>query len=232
VKILNLFAGIGGNRLYWSGEITAVENNEEIAKIYQELFPNDEVIITDAYEYVLKNFQEYDFIWASPPCPTHSQTNYFLFAQGKRRFPDMNLWKLIIFFQSFVSKYSNINWVVENVKPYYDPLIQPSFILGRHYYWSNYTVLSNKYNPSQIDLLDCHSTRNKGKGLPRQEQKDLEEYLGIKLPKNNSFTRYEARQVLRNCVHPKEALFIFQNQKRQKNVLNFFNQEQIIKDEI
>ena len=39
MKILNLYAGIGGNRELWSSEhsIVAVENNKEIANLYQEI---------------------------------------------------------------------------------------------------------------------------------------------------------------------------------------------------
>lgn len=50
MKILNLYAGIGGNRKLWGNEhdITAVEMNESSAKIYQELFPKDKVIVGNA----------------------------------------------------------------------------------------------------------------------------------------------------------------------------------------
>ena len=43
IKILNLYAGIGGNRKFWDGdtEITAVEIEPKIAKIYQDFFPKD-----------------------------------------------------------------------------------------------------------------------------------------------------------------------------------------------
>ena len=75
MKILNLYAGIGGNRKLWGDEheITAVENNPEIAKIYQDFFPNDKVVIADAHQFILEHFSEFDFIWSSPPCPTHSR---------------------------------------------------------------------------------------------------------------------------------------------------------------
>ena len=41
MKILNLYAGIGGNRKLWEDEyeVTAVENNPHIARIYKDLFP-------------------------------------------------------------------------------------------------------------------------------------------------------------------------------------------------
>ena len=59
MKILNLYAGIGGNRKLWGEEheITAIENVQEIADIYQEFFPNDRVIVTDAHDYLLKHFE-------------------------------------------------------------------------------------------------------------------------------------------------------------------------------
>ncbi len=46
MKILNLYAGIGGNRAIWGNnhEITAVELDPEIAKAYLDRFPSDTVI--------------------------------------------------------------------------------------------------------------------------------------------------------------------------------------------
>ena len=41
--------------------------NEKIAKIYKYNFPNDNIIVTDAHEYLLNHFKEFDFIWSSPP---------------------------------------------------------------------------------------------------------------------------------------------------------------------
>ena len=39
LKILNLYCGIGGNRKLWGNKynITAIENDPEIVKIYQNL---------------------------------------------------------------------------------------------------------------------------------------------------------------------------------------------------
>ncbi|GAF94116.1 unnamed protein product, partial [marine sediment metagenome] len=77
MKILNLYAGIGGNRKLWTPngdehEITAVEHDPKIAEIYQDFFPNDKVVVGDAHQYLLEHYKEFDFIWSSPPCPTHS----------------------------------------------------------------------------------------------------------------------------------------------------------------
>ena len=104
IKVLNLHAGGGGNRALWSDvEITAVELNSEIAAVYHKRFPKDKIIIADAQEYLLEHYDEFDFIWASPPCPTHSRTNYFLKGKGVIRYPDMSLYQIIIFLQSPLS---------------------------------------------------------------------------------------------------------------------------------
>ena len=85
MKILNLYSGIGGNRKLWGDEhdITAVENNSKIAKIYQDFFPKDELVITDAHQYLLEHFKEFDFIWSSPPCPTHSKIRKMFIKKNK-----------------------------------------------------------------------------------------------------------------------------------------------------
>lgn len=123
MKILNLYAGIGGNRKLWGDnhEITAVEYNQEIADIYKEFYPNDNVIVGDAHEYLLKHFSEYDFIWASPPCQTHSKARYFGHKSKNPIYPDMKLWQEIIFANGHVK----CKWVIENVEPYYKPLVAP-----------------------------------------------------------------------------------------------------------
>jgi len=47
MKILNLYACLGGNRYKWGDthEITAVELDPELAKLYKERFPNDTVVV-------------------------------------------------------------------------------------------------------------------------------------------------------------------------------------------
>jgi DNA (cytosine-5)-methyltransferase 1 len=137
LKILNLYAGIGGNRKLWNGdiEVTAVENVPEIAKIYQEFFPKDKVIVTDAHQYLLDHYKEFDFIWSSPPCPSHSVTSYFLNSQGTIRYPDIKLYEEILFLMAFCKS----KFCVENVKSYYPPLIEPQSI-GRHYLWCNFNI--------------------------------------------------------------------------------------------
>lgn len=169
MNILNLYAGIGGNRKLWGNEhnIIAVEYDEKIANVYKEFFPKDTVIVDDAHEYLLKHYKEFDFIWSSPPCVTHS--------------------KLIL---------GNINtkWVIENVKPYYKPLIEPSFNIGRHNFWSSDFILTiqRTLNHSQI----------------RNNRNLLAKSLGFDINhlKNKNI---DVRQVLRNCVEPEIGKYIF-----------------------
>ncbi len=133
LNICNLYSGIGGNRKLWgdSHNITAIEIDKDIADIYKRLYPNDTVIVGDAHTYLEKEFDSFDFIWASPPCPSHGQYRHNVGVIGKGFspiMPDMKLYGEIVFLQTyFKGKY-----VIENVKPYYQPLIKPSFELQRH----------------------------------------------------------------------------------------------------
>ncbi len=118
MKVLNLYAGIGGNRKLWENvEVTAIEYNEEIANVYKELHPNDNVIVGDAHEYLAKNWRNFDFIWSSPPCQSHSKVRMMASKSGSYDsvMPDMKLWAEIIFLQNY-TKNTNIKFVVENVK--------------------------------------------------------------------------------------------------------------------
>lgn len=138
MKILNLYAGKGGNRKLWgnSHDITAVEFNPKIADIYKEFFPNDQVIVADAHEYLLKHYKDFDFIWSSPPCQTHSRANYFINYITESRYPKMELWQEIIFLKTFCKG----KFCVENVISYYEYFIKPTSKLGRHYLWSNFSI--------------------------------------------------------------------------------------------
>jgi DNA (cytosine-5)-methyltransferase 1 len=139
MKILNLYSGIGGNRYKWGDnhDITAVEWDEELAILYQERFPKDKVIVSDAHQYLLDNYKEFDFIWSSPPCPTHSRARYWsIGANGKSPiYPDMSLYQQILLLDFHFRGY----WVVENVVPYYKPIFNPKK-RNRHLYWTNFNL--------------------------------------------------------------------------------------------
>lgn len=197
-KVLNLYSGIGGNKKLWEDvEVTAVEIDPEIAKIYQDFFPNDKVIIGDAHEYLLKHYKEFDFIWSSPPCPTHSRTNTFLNAQGLIRYPDMRLYQEIIFLKSWFKG----KWVVENVIPYYEPLIKAQ-IIDRHLFWANFIILPFK-SERTFNIANARAST----GRPtKDELNDLGKYHGFDL---SSYNIDNKRLLLRNCVHPSFGLHIF-----------------------
>jgi len=205
MKVLNLYAGIGGNRKKWTDvEVTAIENNPQIAAIYQDFFPNDKVIVADAHQYLLDHFKEFDFIWSSPPCPTHSVCNHFLKGQGIFRYPDMHLYQEIIFLKHFYKG----KYCVENVKPYYEPLIQPQYI-GRHAFWANFLIREIKVD-YDIGTMNRQASKEKQrKAIIREAQ--IPEFL--KLHDLKDFKLPNKRQVLRNCVLPKIGLHILNESK-------------------
>ena len=197
MKILNLYCGIGGNRKLWTPkgdehEITAVELNSSIAKIYQDLFPNDKVIVGDAHQYLLEHYQEFDFIWSSPPCPTHSRMNFLLQNKNgyKLRFPDMKLYEEIIFLKQWFKG----KWVVENVRSYYEPLIKPQ-IIQSHFFWANF------------EIKDTKRTREKVRNDKGQILKVKMEQQGIFV---EDFHGYDGdkRTLLNNCIEPELGLYI------------------------
>jgi len=209
MKILNCYAGIGGNRKLWQGhDIIAIENNPDIAKIYQDFFPNDKVIVADAHQYLLEHFKEFDFIWSSPPCPTHSVCNNFLHAQGCVRYPALELWQEIIFLKHWFKG----KWVVENVRSYYEPMIRPQEA-GRHYFWSNFYIKNIKIKtPFNIGNMRASTRKSQEDNL-----KSLEEFHGIDL---SSFNIKNKRLLLRNCVKPELGLHILnESQKEQQTLL-------------
>lgn len=198
MKILNLYACLGGNRYKWNEvkediEVTAVEWNEELAKLYQERFPNDKVIVADAHQYLLDHYKEFDFIWSSPPCPTHSKIRI---TQKTRetfipKYPDMKLYEEIIFLENhFDGKYC-----IENVTPYYTPLI-PAKKRGRHLYWTNFN-LPNNLNERKLDGILCSM---------KDEHKKLELFHDIKVKSNVG----GYRDVLRNLVDYEAGKTIFE----------------------
>lgn len=138
-----------------------------------------------------ENFDQYDFIWASPPCPTHSKMRKnFAVPQGSKPvYPDMKLWQEILFLKGYFQG----QFVVENVKPWYDQEVDWNMIKpqesGRHYFWSNFA----------IPKLDVG-----GDGIKRQDTtvEELEEKYGFDTSGYDLKTR-QRRKILNNCVHPK-----------------------------
>lgn len=199
MKILNLYACLGGNRYKWGEEhkITAVELDAEAARLYKERFPNDIVIVADAHQYLLDHYKEFDFIWSSPPCPSHSRARYWNSSNYDTTtdaiYPDMMLYQEILFLQHyFKGKY-----VVENVIPYYEPLIQAQK-KGRHLYWTNF-ILPNDLGDRQIQI---GASKDELKRLCEFHDYDFNKYKGeqslIKMARN--LVDYEAGKTILNTA--------------------------------
>ena len=174
MKILNLYACLGGNRYKWGDEhkITAVEWDPELARLYQERFPNDTVVVADAHQYLLDHYKEFDFIWSSPPCPTHSRINISQYTREnwKPKYPDMALYQEII----FLDYYYKGKYCIENVIPFYDMLI-PGKKRNRHLYWTNFNlpnILSKRKNP------DLSRTKNLVDALSKFHDYNFRKYKG------------------------------------------------------
>lgn len=190
-KILNLYACLGGNRYKWDEvhdnlEVTAVELDPELAKLYQERFPNDKVIVADAHAYLLENYMNFDFIWTSPPCPTHSRMRKTNTGEGERKskatYPDMKLYQEILLLEHFFKG----KYVVENVISFYEPLVLPKK-RDRHYYWTNFNLpsdlkgrkASNFIHSKVSDLSEFHDydfTKYKGKQRMDKVARNLVDY--------------------------------------------------------
>jgi len=201
VKVLNLYAGIGGNRKLWKDvDVTAVEINPDIAKVYSDFFPQDKMIVADAHDYLLQHYKEFDFIWSSPPCPTHSRMRNLKnnCEETIKKYPDMKLYEEIIYLKHFFKG----KWVVENVISYYEPLIKP-FESGNHYFWSNFII--NKVKPVERKIR-TETTDNKW-------EFDLRKY-NLPLRMKDS--------LLNNLVYPKLGKHIFDCafKRKQEKLIN------------
>jgi len=197
-KILIGCAGIGGESEKWddiNNDITHIELDPKIAAILRKRKPNRTVIVGDAFEYLLQNATKYNFIWFSPPC----QGNSRMIRSGKNRkprFPDLRLYEVKIFLDyNFKGKY-----VIENVIPYYKPLILPTAKLGRHLFWANFEIGQFEVKqPKNFIMLGTAKGSNQ-----------LKEWLGINYEGNIYYNgNHDPCQVLRNCVHPDLGLHVF-----------------------
>ena len=199
MNVLNLYAGLGGNRKLWKNcNVTAVEQDERIATVYKRLYPDDTVIIGDAHQYLLDHYHEFDRVWSSPPCPTHSRMMKAT-RHDLRKYPDMNLYQEIIFLQHFFKG----DWVIENVKPYYEPLI-PGKLMGRHMFWSNF----------DFDHFDIKRPKGFINKSNLEGKRALMDWLDIHYEENIYYGKNHCpAQILRNCVHPKIGEHIFNSIK-------------------
>lgn len=203
-KVLNLYAGIGGNRKLWEDvNVTAVEWDSDKADVYRDYFPDDKVVEDDAHEYLKEHHTKYDFIWASPPCPTHSDIRYIRAGEDLQNdpvYPDMKLYEEILFLKG----YFDGDYVVENVKPWYEPLIEGQ-LRQRHYFWSNFYIPEINLEPSNIDGGTINEWENK-------LNYDLSNY---------DLDHNKKVKMLRNCVKPELGKHVFEAANTHKQTTLF-----------
>ena len=198
MKVLNLYAGLGGNRKLWpdDAKVTAVEYDNKIARVYGDLYQLDAVYVEDAHDFLLHHYQDYDFIWSSPPCQSHSR----MIRSGKNRkprYPDLKLYEEILFLKhNFKGK-----WVVENVVPYYEPLV-PAVQRGRHLFWANFDIPEFEAPTQPKDFINQTTVAG---------SEALKEWLGIHYEGNIYYEgNHCPAQVLRNAVHPEIGKAIYE----------------------
>ena len=200
MKILNLYWGLGGNRKLWKNvEVTAVEINKSILKFYKDKFPKDILIMADAHEYLLNHYSRFDIIWSSINCPSHSRARFWNAKPNnkvKPVFPDMKLYEEIL----FLKHYFKGKWIVENVVPYYTPLINPTVKIGRHLFWSNFHIPKEGFKEADINRGNINEWQ-KLHGF------DISDY---------KFT-VRRDSILRNCVNPDLGLHILNCALRKPN---------------
>ena len=206
MKVLNLYAGIGGNRKLWTDvEVTAVELNPKIAAIYSDFFPDDKVVVGDAHQYLLQHFEEFDFIWSSPPCPTHSILNTaYSTTKGWKNtvdYPDMALYQEVILLKHF---FKGRKYCVENVISYYNPLI-PAQKVHKHYFWANFYIPKFTSQSQHFDNLNS---------LYRIKDMNLTNY-----------SISNKRQIMRNCIVPKLGLHVLEASKKDVQPEFFTNEK-------
>lgn len=190
LKILDLFCGIGGVARGFHDYLqehqikylyVAIDIDKDVLKAHRALNPLSNVILRDAYSFTIDELETYDFVWASPPCETHSIAG--IWTRKRKVSPDFRLYELINKLND-----ANIPFVVENVKPYYNPPIKPTSKANRHRLWSNLSI-----SPIKIDLPPFEKIKNTVKSLC--EYHDLPIEIAKIIPSR------KRRDALRDMVH-------------------------------
>ena len=191
MRILNLYAGVGGQSMHWDNhEVVAVEYDPKIAAIYAENHPSHTVIVGDALEYLLENFQDFDWVWASPPCPANSR----MIRGGKNRkprLPDLTLYEIKLFLDH---NFSGL-YCIENVIPYYKPLTQPSGKIGRHLFWSNFDISGVETVAQPSNFINKANLAG---------MREMQGWLGMSWPGKPVYAgeSHCPAQIWRNALHP------------------------------
>ena len=120
-------------------------------------------------------------------------------------YPDMKLYQEIIFLTHFFKG----KFLIENVTPYYEPLIKPQK-LGRHCFWSNF----------KIEIINVKSTLNIKNGLKRD--------IGLDISKIKFDHRKD--QIMSNCVEPETGLHILKCSFLDKEIMSDYDYAMVDKE--
>ncbi len=178
-----------------------VDSDPVICKIYQELYPNDTVIVGDVNDHFRKHSDEYGFAWFSPPC----QPNTRLVIANWGRYgniPPIPNFDQVYGIQPWLKKCFKGSWVIENVIPWYEPPYKPMVNLGRHLFWSNFIIPHKKFKENRIAIDKILLPE-----LAKFQKVDLEWLKSFKFPhwtKNHDVYR----TILRNMVNKKIGKYI------------------------
>ena len=193
IRLYNGCAGFGANTHLLDRNkyhITHVEMYEDIAIINQKLHKEDIVIIGDAYQYFQENHTNFDVAWFSPNCQSHSRMVKAT-KHNVNKIPDMTgIYGLMVFLKHFYKG----DWIIENVVPFYKPLVDPSLRVGRHIFWSNKELFGIE------DIKRPKGFINK---TTIEGANELKKWLGLDF---EGYVYYKGNhcpaQTLRNCIHP------------------------------
>lgn len=221
MKFLNLYCGLGGNRTCWSGDITAVEYDENIAKLYQKRFPDDEVIVRDCEEFLRDkeiNLNQFNLIWASPPCQSHSQMQKFNRSKTQRSpIPRMDqIYGLIVWLEQHYENY----YVIENVQPHYKIPRPISARVDRHLFWANFPITSKKFKQPK-------NKHGKIGGIMRNDNFDDLRFFADSLGLTSIFNDimllkgYRHITLIRNTIDPKIGKYIFNSFLKKPDLTKF-----------
>lgn len=211
MRILNLFAGIGGNRTLWGDEheITAVEWDNAIAVIYHQRFPDDGIVVEDALEYMMKHAHEYDLICASPVCITHSRAQ----SRPSVGYRVSDFTGLYGWANLYDIKYQGL-YVWENVVSTYHKRFRfpkPTVKLGRHLFWANFEIPPKKFPRlfATETYIGSDGKKHNG-GLADLKIKQLLDLHQIPF----NFSHPRKRSILRNCVDYRIGKYILECAER------------------
>jgi DNA (cytosine-5)-methyltransferase 1 len=129
-------------------------------------------------------------------------------GSNKPVYPDLKLWQEIIFLKNYHAK---CKWVIENVKPFYDFLVQPDAQIDRHCFWSNFLIRPAEFEENKIHSTTSNTVRYgfslKGKKIGQRKD-----------------------QVIRNLVNPELGLYILEQaqgiiRQEKTNQIKLFNND-------